>query len=323
MKEQSTKSGMSRAKSGMIRRPAAALDDLTVFVCVAQQESFVEASRRLAIPTSSVSRAVARLEEDLEVQLLRRTSRRVGLTDEGRQLLLHAAVHLEGLHEALATAADRHPEPSGVVRVTAPAYTGSTRVAPALAAFAVAYPKITIELDATNTIRDLVEDGFDFGIRVGPHLDPEFVARKLWEGQFGLFASKQFTKRALRGERWIDRAALERQPCIVLRNPTKWRFLGANGGEAVEVSPTARFVLNDPRGAVEVARGGVGIVLAPMDAVDAGDPDLVELRADFGRPEPMMLYAVYPTRRLLPQRVRLAIEWLAKGGGFGEKHAKE
>jgi DNA-binding transcriptional LysR family regulator len=303
---------MGRAAVGMIRRQPGALDDLAIFVCVAQHESFVEASRRLTIPTSSVSRAVARLEEDLGVQLLRRTSRRVGLTDEGRQLLLHAAVHLEGLQEALAKAADRHPEPSGVVRVTAPAYTGSTRVAQALAAFAAAHPRITIELEATNTIRDLVQDGFDFGIRVGPYLNPEFVARKLWEGQFGLFASKRFTKRALRGERRVDRAALERQPCIVLRSSTKWRFRASDGGEAIEVSPNARFVLNDPRGAVDVARRGVGIVLAPKDAVDANDPEVVELRTDFGEPEPMALYVVYPTRRLLPERVRLAIEWLAK-----------
>jgi DNA-binding transcriptional LysR family regulator len=300
---------------GTIRRQPGALDDLAVFVCVAQHESFVEASRRLTLPTSSVSRAVARLEEDLGTQLLRRTSRRVGLTDEGRQLLLHAAVHLEGLQEALATAVDRHPEPSGVVRVTAPAYTGATRVAHALAAFAAAHPKITIELDATNAIRDLVQDGFDFGIRVGPYLHPDFVARKLWEGRFGVFASKAFTKRVLHlaGERRVDRATLERQPCIVLRSPATWRFRASNGGGVIEVTPNARFAINDPRGAVEVARRGVGIVLAPKDTVAADDPDLVELRPDFGEPEPVALHVVYPTRRLLPQRVRLAIEWLAKG----------
>jgi DNA-binding transcriptional LysR family regulator len=302
----------------MIRRSAPALDDLAVFVSVAQHASFVEASRRLAIPTSSVSRAVARLEEQLGVQLLRRTSRRVGVTDEGRQLLLRVAVHLEGLEEALATAADQHPEPSGVVRVTAPAYTGSTRIAGALAAFALAYPKITIELDATNAIRDLVQDGFDFGIRIGPYLHPDFVARKLWEGRFGLFASKKFIKRVLRGKPRVDRETLERESCIVLRTPMKWRFR-AKGGDAIEVSPNARFVLNDPRGAVDVARRGVGIVLAPVDAVDAADRELVRLRADFGEPEPMALYVVYPTRRLLPQRVRLAIEWLAKIEGAGAR----
>src|SRR4051812_3454636 len=122
MREQSANFGMARAVFGTIRRPPGALDDLAVFVSVAQHVSFVQASRRLGIPPSSVSRSVARLEEDLGVALLRRTSRKVAVTDDGRQLLLRAAAHVEGLEEALATAADRHPEPSGVVRVTAPAY---------------------------------------------------------------------------------------------------------------------------------------------------------------------------------------------------------
>jgi len=310
MRGQSPKNGTGHAANGTIRRPPGALDDLAVFASVARHASFVEASRRLGIPTSSVSRAVARLEEDLACQLLRRTSRTVALTDEGRQLALRASVHLEGLQEALASAADRHAELTGVVRVTAPAYTGATRVARALAAFALAHPKVTIELDATNTIRDLIQDGYDFGVRVGPDASPDFVARRLWQGNFGLFAARGFVKRALGGEPRVDRAALERGPCVVLRTASTWRFR-APGGPAFDVTPSARFAVNDPRAAVDVARQGVGIVLAPLDAAEEHGRELVRLRADFGEPEPADLFAVYPTRRLLPRRVRLAIEWLA------------
>src|SRR6478735_2587239 len=163
MKGKLPENGIGHPKSGTVARPTRGLDDLSVFACVAQQESFVAASRRLAIPTSSVSRAVARLELDLGVQLLRRTSRKVAITDEGRQLLDRVAPHLEVLEEALTLTADRRPRPSGVVRVTAPAYTGSTRLARSLARFALRHPEITIELDATNVIRDLLQDGFDFG----------------------------------------------------------------------------------------------------------------------------------------------------------------
>src|SRR5688572_11385187 len=141
MKEQSRKKGMSHPTYGMMPE-GAMLDDLVVFVAVAQQRSFVQASRRLALSTSSASRAVARLEESLALPLLRRTSRNVAVTDEGQQLLQQAAVHLEGLGAALALAAEQRLEPSGVVRVTAPAYTGSTRIATALARFAVAHPAI-------------------------------------------------------------------------------------------------------------------------------------------------------------------------------------
>src|SRR3954466_10376927 len=102
MKGKLPKKGTRHAKNGTIHAAPGGLDDLSVFVCVAQQQSFVAASRRLAIPTSSVSRAVARLEAELGVQLLRRSSRQVTLSDEGRQLLDQVEPHLQGLEEALA-----------------------------------------------------------------------------------------------------------------------------------------------------------------------------------------------------------------------------
>ncbi|HVY28182.1 MAG TPA: LysR family transcriptional regulator [Polyangiaceae bacterium] len=297
-------------------RRTGGLDDLSVFVCVARQASFVAASRRLGVPTSSVSRAVARLEDDLGVQLLRRTSRSVVLTDEGRQLLDHAAPHLDGIEEALSLTVDRLPEPSGVVRITAPAYTGSTRVARSMAAFSLAHPSITVELDATNAIRDLLQDGFDFGVRVGPYLHPDFVARRLWQGKFGLFAAQNFVTTNLGGAARVSLEQLQSEPCVALRSSAVWRFRSSSG-ELVEVTPRVRFTVNDPRGTADAARHGVGITLLPLDSVGQEAQGLVRLCADFGEPEPLDLYVVYPTRRLLPQRVRMAIDWLAKGDADG------
>jgi DNA-binding transcriptional LysR family regulator len=263
---------------------------------------------------------VARLEEELGVQLLRRTSRNVVLTDEGRQLFSHAAPHLEELEEALALTADSLAEPRGVVRVTAPAYTGSTRIARSLAAFALAHPNVTVELDATNVVRDLLKDGFDFGVRVASEVSPDFVARRLWQGQFGLFAAQTFVKSALAGRPHVSRETFERTICVALRPSALWRFRSPTG-ELVEIAPHLRFTVNDPRGTADVARQGVGIALLPLDAVAHDTQGLVRLQTDFGEPEPVSLYVVYPTRRLLPKRVRLAIEWLAKerkhGGAEG------
>jgi len=300
---------MGHATRGTTARPQGALDDLSVFVSVARQQSFAAASRRLRIPTSSVSRAVARLEEELGVQLLRRSSRNVALSDEGRQLLDDAAPHLEGLEKALTLTADHRPRPSGVVRVTAPAYTGSTRLARSLARFALRHPEITIELDATNVIRDLLQDGFDFGVRVGSFTSPDFVTRRLWQGQYGLFAARPFVKRALSGKPLVSRETLERQPCVTLRPSACWRFRGATG-QLVEVFPRVGFTVSDPRGTADVARQGVGIALLPLDLVAEHSQGLVRLRSDFGEPEPVDLQVVYPTRRLLPQRVRMTIDWL-------------
>ncbi|HYP77429.1 MAG TPA: LysR family transcriptional regulator [Polyangiaceae bacterium] len=311
------KNGIGRAKNGTIHGGARSLDDLAVFVCVAQQGSFVAASRRVAIPTSSVSRAVARLEQELGVQLLRRSSRKVAVTDEGRQLLDWTGPHLEGLEEALALTADRRPRPRGVVRVTAPAYTGSTRIARSLAAFSLTHREITIELDATNVMRDLLQDGFDFAVRVGSSVSPDFVARRLWQGQYGLFAAEAFVKNVLSGNARVSRELLERKPCVALRRSACWRFRSPSGS-LIEISPQLTFAVNDPRGTAEVARQGVGIALLPLDAVTDDSQGLVRLTTDFGEPEPIDLYLVYPTRRLLPQRVRMAIDWLMKEGKAGE-----
>ncbi len=286
------------------------LEDLAVFVVVAEHASFVEASRRTRIPTSSVSRAVARLEEDLGVRLLQRTSRRVTPTEEGRQLLLRATPLVTELEDVLRAVSDRRAEPRGLVRITAPAFTGATRVAAALAAFARAHPHVTVELDASNVVRDIIEDRFDLALRVAPIADADLVSRRLWDVESGLFASRDFVARALRGRTRLSRARLERAPAIVTRASARWRFRGEDGGVR-EVTPLARFTVNDPRAAVEIARHGVGMVLAPVSAALAGAA-LVRLHTELGEPEPAQIFALYPSRRLLPARVRLVLEWLGK-----------
>ncbi len=294
--------------------PPGSYEDLVTFVEVARHLSFVEAARRTRTPPSTVSRSVARLEEALGVRLLQRTSRRVVLTDEGRQLLLRAAPPVDEIGEALHGIADRGAELRGLVRVTAPAFTGATRVARALASFAKAHPGVTVELDASNVIRDLVEDRFDLALRVGPLDDVELVGRRVWESSFGLFAARSLLDGALRGRRTMSREVLESLPAVVTRPSARWRFRRRDG-LVTEVVPGARFAVNDPRAAVDVARQGVGVVLAPREAVPAKDPDLVAVSTELGEPEPAQIFAVYPNRRLLPLRVKMALEWLARDGG--------
>ena len=291
-----------------------ALDDLVVFVNVALQLSFGSAAKRLKLPSTNVSRAVARLEERLGVKLLQRSSRSVQLTVEGRQLLLSATTHLEGLDEALASTSEQGTDISGVIRVTAPAYTGATRIAQLLGEFAEAHPGVIIDLDASNAFHDLIQDGFDFAVRVGGFESTDIVVRRLWQGHFGLFATRELAQRAWGGAA-LDRAVLESAPCLVLRTSASWQFRDL-GGAAVTIKPNARFAVNDPRAAIELARRGLGVVLAPVEAAEQA-PELVRLTTTFGEPAPIDLFIVYPSRRLLPRRVRLAINWLVDAS-FGE-----
>lgn len=286
-------------------KPPGSFEDLAMFVEVARQLSFVAAAETMKTPASTVSRAVARLEDALRVRLLQRTSRRVALTAEGQQLLLRAAPAVDDLGNALTATVDDGAEVRGVVRVTAPAFTGSTRVARRLAEFARKYPGVTIELDVSNAIRDVIEDRFDLAIRVGPLEDADLVARRLWESEFGVFGARSLIGK----DRLLTRARLDELPAIVTRASGKWRFVDP-GGARFEVTPRARFAVNDPRAAADVARRGVGLALVPLEAVSRGDPELVKLRCDFGEPEPARIFAVHASRRLLPTRVKLVLDWL-------------
>ena len=137
-------------------------------------------------------------------------------------------------------------------------------------------------------------------------IDGDFATR-----HFGLFAARSFVERTWGGSAVVSRSAVESAPCIVLRANAKWRFIDAQGHE-IELKPRARFAVNDPRAAVELTRRGLGVYLAPLDAVADGAPDLMRLRTPFGEPAPLDLFIVYPSRRLLPRRVRQAIDWLTQ-----------
>ena len=289
------------------------LDDLAVFACVAEQRSFAQASRRLGIPTSSVSRAVARLEDRVGVRLLQRTSRTVTTTEEGRRLLVDTGSALVDLERSLEKTAEARAEATGTIKLTAPVFTSSTHLAPRLAEFAKRYPKINVKLDATNALRSLVDDGFDLAVRVGPLADADLVARRAWTGAFALFAAPDFAAKHFgkkrRGTHVASLAAVESAPAIVTRVSSPWRFVGA-GGEKIEEIPNRRFAVNDPRAAVEIARTGLGLVLAPIEAVAKGDRSLVRVEPAFGRPADADLFLVYPSKRHLPARVRLLVDFL-------------
>lgn len=295
--------------------------DVHLFVAVARQASFAGASRRTGVPTSTLSRAVARLEEALGVRLLHRTSRRVSLTHEGAWLLERAAPHVEGIREALDNVADSDDSPAGRLRVTAPVVTGSERIGQALMAYAAAHPRVSVDLHLTNAVVNLVAEGFDLAFRAGPVADGDLVARRLWSVPFALAASPGFVERALAGRRTIGAALLAEVPAIVTRPGMTWRFRRADGA-ASEVRPREHFSVNDPRVAIEAAKAGLGVVRAPRDAIAREAGALVMLEAELGEVEAREMFAVYPSRRFVPRRVRAAVTWVVRAAGEASARAE-
>ncbi|WP_394850347.1 LysR family transcriptional regulator [Pendulispora brunnea] len=287
------------------------IDDLRVVVAVAEHGSFVLAARHTRVPTSTVSRAVARFEDAAGVRLFQRNSRKVSLTAEGAMLLERAAPLLEEMDRLVEGLAGEEASISGRLRVTAPTMSGSRPIAAALMSFAEAHPKVTVELSLTNAVVDLLEEGFDLAFRAGPVHGADLVARRVWSVPYALGASPAFVEKELARRKKLDRAALESLPAIAARPDTVWRFRRDDNG-VTTIRPRIRFCVSDLRVGIDAAARGLGIVGAARHELLAAGLVLLEPKADVGRPEARELYAVYPSRRLLPKRVALAIDWVAR-----------
>lgn len=278
------------------------LDDLRLFLSVARRSSFADAARREAMPTSTLSRRIAALEASLGTRLLQRTSRSVVLTHEGAQLVERTGALLDSLESAFSGAGDA---PAGTLRVTAPVVSGAERIAPALFAFVERYPAVKLELQLTNALVDVFDERIDLAFRVGPIADSRLVARRLWRSPFVLAASPAFIRRELGQRTTVGRDELERLPAVVNR-PSPWRLL--RKGRVEELRPHVRVQVNDPRVGMDAAMRGLGVLCAQEELVRRAGSRLQRLTVKGATFEPRELFAVFPSRSLMPARVRMALD---------------
>ncbi|HXV32003.1 MAG TPA: LysR family transcriptional regulator, partial [Sinorhizobium sp.] len=152
------------------------LSQLTVLSAVAAHGSFRGAARELGIAPSAVSHAVASLEASLGVRLLARTTRSVAATEEGRRLLERLRPALDEIAHALQLAADASERPAGNLRITAPRFAADLILAPRLGAFLARYPDVVLEIANEDGFTDIVEEGYDAGVRLGESLEADMIA---------------------------------------------------------------------------------------------------------------------------------------------------
>jgi DNA-binding transcriptional LysR family regulator len=208
------------------------LNLLPIFVAVAETRSFTEAARKLELPRSTVSRAVAALEDSLRVQLFRRTTRQVALTAAGERLFSNTATQLGAVREALECVAELDPSPSGELRITAPHDLGSLLLPPVCAGFAQRFPSVRLDVRLTNRAVDLIAEGFDLALRVSTKrlADSTLVARRVASLEVQVFASRDYI--AQNGtpksptdaakHQWIDfRGFSVRDPPLRLKEPPR------------------------------------------------------------------------------------------------------
>jgi len=172
-------------------------DELGVLVTVAESGSLSAAASRLGVPKSTVGRAIARIEEDLGVTLVRRMARGPALTEQGRALASLSAPHVAALRDATAALGREAAEAYGLLRVTSPADVGTHLIAPLLPAFLARYPRVRIEVEHTLRVVDLTREGFDLAIRLTlGRLPPStLIARKLTPMNLALYAGMPYAAR--------------------------------------------------------------------------------------------------------------------------------
>jgi DNA-binding transcriptional LysR family regulator len=247
------------------------LEDLQTFVELADAGGISAAARRLGLSKSAVSRRLARLEEDLGVQLLARSTRGAALTEAGSTFREHARRILAELDAARETI---HPNGNlrGRLRITVPVSFGTTHLAPVLAELARRYPQLHIHATYSDSYVDLVGEGFDAGIRVGYLADSSLVARKIGPVRAHVVASPDYlarygapeTPEDLLSHEVLLQATVGGRPASVLE---AWRFL--DGDKPIIVHPHGRFMANNGVALSAAALAGVGIALMPDFLVDS------------------------------------------------------
>ena len=288
------------------------LNHIVSFLRVVEAGSFTGAAKALGVPTSTVSRQIAQLEETLGVRLLQRTSRHVQLTDAGVAYHERVAPALASLVEASSEIHDLQAVPSGLVRLTAPPDLSVDYLAMPLADFAREYPRIQIELALTGRTVDLVAEGFDLALRAGELRDGSLIARKLGLSEIIVVASAGYLARRGEPTSFAELAAHDAIGFRAQRGRVTWSLVGPEGPVSAELD--CRISADDFSFVRALLHADAGVALSPRALVQAGllEGKLRRILPDYSLQLSGGLYLVYPSAKHLPRRVALLRDHLLR-----------
>jgi len=287
------------------------VDELKAFVATAQTGSFTAAADQLAVSNRLTSKYVAELETRLGVRLLQRTTRKVGLTPAGEDLLARAPALLDDLDELLGDISEGSRGFSGVIRISAPVTFGEIYLAGMLGRFAADHPDLIIDLRLSDSFVDLATEGIDLAFRIGTTDTLSIKTRKLGEMAALLAASPDYLAR--NGTPLTPRDLAGHSFIVDTNRRTPRRSVLQVGGAEVVVPIKGQMHVNSARAAVALAAAGHGIVHSLKFAMcdDLGAGRLVTLLDDIaGGTNPVN--AIYLEGRILPKKVRALIDFAAQ-----------
>ena len=290
------------------------LNDMLFFAEVVERGGFAAAGRALGVPKSRLSRRVSELEAQLGVRLLQRTTRRLSLTGVGEAYLRHCQAVRESAQAALDAVAQVQTEPRGSLRVTCPVTLAQTVLAELMPAFLQRYPQVRVELQVSNRVVNLVEEGVDVALRVRASLEESgsMVVKRLDVARQVLVASPELLIRQGTPATLEDLARMDSIAMSAPDGRSTWNLIGP-GGVHQQVQHTPRYVADDLLTLKYAAVAGTGVCWMPdyMCQEEMRERKLVRVLPDWA-PAPAIVHAVFPSRRGLSPAVRRFLDYLGE-----------
>jgi len=291
------------------------LDSMALFARVVEAGGFSAAARELGLSKGSVSKRVARLEDRLGVRLLNRTTRRLSLSEAGEAFYAGCRRMVSEAEAAERTVTHLASAPRGTLRVNAPMSFGQQHLAPALTAFLERYPELAVDLVLDDREVNLVQDGFDVGVRIMALRDSSLIARRLAPSRALVCGAPRYLATHGAPARPED---LTRHACLLYSyqtDPGVWILRGPAGERRVRVN--GRLRANNGEALREAAIAGFGLVLMPSFIVG---PEirrglLAPVLRDWTAGDPVGIHAIYPAGRNLSPKVRVFVDFLAERFG--------
>jgi DNA-binding transcriptional LysR family regulator len=287
------------------------LDGVVAFLRVAERRSFTAAAAELGVSAQAVSQTIRQLEARIGVPLLARTTRSVSLTEAGGRFLADAKPGAESIEAAFRSAAAMGERPTGHLRLNVPRIALAGLIEPLLPGFAAAYPKVTIEVFVEDRLANIVEDGFDAGVRLGEIVDADMVAVRLTRPErMTVVGSPDYLAR--RGRPQIP-ADLKEHSCVNFRNTARgdlyrWEF--DVDGREIEVAVAGTVVVNDSGLVVGSAAMGLGLGYTLTSAAAAlVERGLLEPVLEAYCPETPGFFLYFPSRAQVLPKLRAFIEF--------------
>lgn len=282
--------------------------DLEIFARVVAAGSMSAAGRELGLSPAVVSKRLRRLEDRLGTRLLQRTTRQIALTEAGQGFYERVVAILAGVEEAESFVSRRSALARGTLKVSAPTSFGRMHIAPNLSAFMAENKDLSINLNLSDDLVDIVGEGYDVAIRIAELADSSLVARKLAPVRRVLCATPAYL--AEHGTP-LSLQELEMHNCITHHGAETWRLQSPDG--IVSHRAMGNLITNSSEVVRESVLAGVGIAL--RSTWDVGDDlstgTLVRVLPDYEASQNIAIHAIYPSRQFLPVKVRLFIDYLA------------